>query len=182
MRGFFREDFFYRIYVYPIIMPPLRERKEDILPIAYHFLRQFAHQMKKNVSGFDEEAIRKLTSFEWSGNVRQLRNVVERAVILCERDYISAKELPLMDDLEVLFDHIPATNEELKRMKKELREKAVSKLEKDFVLNALVKNNWNVTRAAKQVGLQRTNFHNLMKKHGITRPKGLKDNIPANHD
>ena len=169
--GSFREDFFYRIYVYPIVMPPLRERKEDILPIAYHFLKQFASQMQKNIKGFDDDAIRKLTSFDWPGNVRQLRNVVERAVILCETDQISAKELPLMD-VETLIDHIPTTNEEFKRMKKQLREKAVSKLEKDFVLNALMRNNWNVTRAAEQVGLQRTNFHNLMKKHGITRPRG----------
>jgi len=77
--GSFREDFFYRIYVYPIVMPPLRERKEDILPIAYHFLKQFSEQMKKDIKGFDDEAIKKLISFDWPGNVRQLRNVTERA-------------------------------------------------------------------------------------------------------
>jgi len=68
------------------------------------------------------------------------------------------------------IERVPSTNEELKRIKKEIRQKAVSTVEKNFVLNALMQSNWTVTRAAKKVGLQRTNFQNLMKKHGITLP------------
>jgi DNA-binding NtrC family response regulator len=108
--------------------------------------------------------------YDWPGNARQLRNVVERAVILCEDDIITTKDLPLGDDIEELIQQAPSTNEELKQLKKEVRRKAVNKLEKDFVLNALIKNKWNVTRAAARVDLQRTNFQNLMKKHGIKRP------------
>ena len=166
-QGFFREDFYYRIFVYPISMPPLRERKEDILPIAYHFLEQFNRSIRKNIVGFDAGAVNKLTQYDWPGNVRQLRNAIERAAILCDREHISLKELPFADDFEQLIEHIPSTNEELKRIKKEIRQKAVSEVEKNFVLNALTLNNWNVTQAAKKVGLQRTNFQNLMKKHGI---------------
>jgi DNA-binding NtrC family response regulator len=172
--GSFREDFYYRIFVYPIIIPQLRERKMDILPISYHFLKQFCHVLGKNVTGFDDNAVKRLTEYDWPGNVRQLRNVIERAVILCEKDQISIKELPLLgdiDDIEQLIEYIPSTNEELKRVKKEIRQKAVSKVEKNFVMNALEQNNWNVTRAAKKTGLQRTNFQNLMKKHGITLPR-----------
>lgn len=175
--GSFREDFYYRIFVYPIIMPPLRERKMDILPIAYHFLQQFSQNMGKSIRGFDDNAVNRLTEYDWPGNIRQLRNVIERAVILCEKDEITLKELPLlgdMGDIEQLIEYIPSTNEELKRIKKEIRQKAVSKVEKNFILNALVQNNWNVTRAAQKVGLQRTNFQNLMKKHVITLPQHSK--------
>ncbi|MFC1489557.1 sigma-54-dependent transcriptional regulator, partial [Thermodesulfobacteriota bacterium] len=113
--GALREDFYYRIFVYPIIMPPLRERKMDILPIAYHFLKQFNTSLNKHIVGFDDRAISRLTEYDWPGNVRQLRNAIERAVILCEKDKITLKELPVlgdMGDVEQLIDHIPTTNEE----------------------------------------------------------------------
>ncbi|MFC1813996.1 sigma-54-dependent transcriptional regulator [Thermodesulfobacteriota bacterium] len=172
--GSLREDFYYRIFVYPIMMPPLRERKMDILPISYHFLKQFSQSLGKNIAGFDNDAIGRLTEYDWPGNVRQLRNAIERAVILCEKEKITLKELPVlgdMGDVEQLIDHVPSTNEELKKIKKEIRQKAVRKVEKNFVLNALMQNSWNVTRAAKNTGLQRTNFQALMKKHNIQLPR-----------
>ena len=170
-QGSFREDFYYRIDVYPILLPPLRERKMDILPIAYHFLNQFNEKLGKHITGFDTEAITRFSEYDWPGNVRQLRNLIERAAILSETDQIALKDLPLlgvMDDIAQLLDNIPVSNEELKRVKKEIRQKAVRKVEKKFIMNALVNNNWNVTQAAQSVGLQRSNFHNLMKKYGIT--------------
>jgi DNA-binding NtrC family response regulator len=170
-KGAFREDFYYRIDVYPILLPTLKERKMDILPIAYHFLNQFSEKMGKPIAGFNKEAVNRLAEYDWPGNVRQLRNVVERAAILSETDQISLNDLPLlgeMDEIEQLLENIPSTNEELKHIKKEIRQKAVHQVEKKFILNALVNNNWNVTQAAQSVGLQRSNFHNLMKKYGIT--------------
>jgi DNA-binding NtrC family response regulator len=172
--GTFREDFYYRIYVYPIMLPPLKDRRMDILPIAYHFLRQFCQSMGKAISGFDDEVSRRLTEYSWPGNVRQLRNAIERAVILCDRDRVSLRDFPdlrELEEIEDLIENIPATNEELKRVKKQVRDKAISKVEKNFILNALEKFDWNVTRAAKHVGMQRSNFHNLMKKHNITLPR-----------
>ncbi|MBL7180198.1 MAG: sigma-54-dependent Fis family transcriptional regulator [Desulfobacterales bacterium] len=172
--GAFREDFYYRIYVYPIMIPPLRERKTDILPIAYYFLKQFGDLLSKNITGFDDNAVNHLIAYDWPGNVRQLRNIIERAAILCEKDQITLKELPFLGDsgdIEELIDAIPATNEELKQVKKEIRQKAIMKVEKSFVLNALQASDRNVTRAAQQVGLQRTNFQNLMKKHNIKLPR-----------
>ena len=169
--GNFREDFYYRIYVYPIRMPPLRERKEDVLPIAYHFLEQFNQTLKKEISGFEEGAAERLTEYEWPGNVRQLKNMVERAVILCDSDRIGVNELPFLDDIQQLADQVPETNDELKRLKKTIRQRAVQNIEKNFVLNALMRSDWNVTRAAKQVGLQRTNFQALMRKHGVLLPR-----------
>lgn len=172
--GSFREDFYYRIFVYPIAMPPLRERKEDILPIAYHFLEQFNRSLGKNIKGFDSNAVNKLTQYDWPGNVRQLRNAIERAIILCDKELISLKELPFTDEVEQLIERVPSTNEELKRIKKEIRQRAAGEVEKNFIINALALNNWNVTQAAKKVGLQRPNFQNLMKKHGIKLQQSVK--------
>ncbi|MBW1829995.1 MAG: hypothetical protein JRI74_11315 [Deltaproteobacteria bacterium] len=152
----------------------MRERKIDILPIAYHFLEQFNGSIGKSITGFEDEAINRLAEYDWPGNVRQLRNAIERAVILCEKDRISLRELPLLDDVELLMEYIPSTNDELKKLKKEIRQKAVNKVERSFVLNALMQNDWNVTRSAEKVGLQRTNFQSLMKKHSIIRPKNIK--------
>ncbi|MEX1352773.1 MAG: sigma-54 dependent transcriptional regulator [Desulfobacterales bacterium] len=169
--GSFREDFYYRIDVYPILLPPLRDRKTDILPIAYHFLNQFSENMSKQIKGFAKETVARLTEYDWPGNVRQLRNTIERATIMCESDQISLNDLPMpgdMSDIDQLLENIPSTNEELKRIKKEIRQKAVGKVEKNFILRALEKNKWNVTQAAQSVGLQRSNFHNLMKKYSIT--------------
>jgi len=172
--GSFRQDFYYRIYVYPILLPPLKARKEDILPIAYHFLNQFSRKMDKTVTGFDDDAVSRLTEYGWPGNVRQLRNVVERAVILCEKATIGLKDLPLLSDIsdiERLFDNTPTTNEELKTVKARIRQKAVARVERNFLTHALARHDWNVTQAAKAVGMQRPNFQNMMKKHGITLPK-----------
>jgi len=173
--GSFRQDFYYRIFVYPIILPPLRERKMDILPIAYHFIKQFEASLGKSVKGIDDIATSRLLAYDWPGNIRQLRNTIERAMILCDGDRIGIQDLPLFSqdgDLDNLAEQIPATNEEFKQLKKEIRQKAVLKIEKNFILNALTRSDWNVTRAAQATGLQRTNFQSLMKKHGIKLTDG----------
>ncbi|PKN61780.1 MAG: Fis family transcriptional regulator [Deltaproteobacteria bacterium HGW-Deltaproteobacteria-15] len=166
--GSFREDFYYRIFVYPIFTPPLRERKLDVLPIAYHFLRQCRDRTGKDIRGFDKESLNRLTAYDWPGNVRQLKNAIERAVILCEREEITARELSLSEDTGSSTPCIPETNEELKRLRREIRETSIRDLERNFILQALMQNDWNVTRAARKVGLQRPNFQNLMKKHGVS--------------
>ncbi len=169
--GHFRQDFYYRIFVYPILVPPLRDRKEDILPIAHHFLRQLNKRLGKNISGFTDEAASRLTAHDWPGNVRQLRNTIERAVILCEADRIGPADLPAASEIGSLIDQVPATNEELKDLKKEIRQKAVAQVEKNFLLNALIENHWNIARAARAAGLQRSNFQAMMRKHGIRKPR-----------
>jgi DNA-binding NtrC family response regulator len=175
--GSFREDFYYRIFVYPILLPPLRERKTDILPIAEHFLRHYSRQMNKMIRGMDTEVVRRLTGYDWPGNVRQLRNVIERAVILCEQDRLTAKDLDLPATTAAAREaelNVPRSKDDLKRLKKAIRRSSVDELEKRFLLQALSLNEWNVTRASKATGLQRTNFQNLLKKHGITARPPLK--------
>ena len=100
--------------------------------------------------------------------------MIERAIILCDGNTVGTEELPLLGeigDLDNLVEATPTTNEELKQVKKDIRQKAVEKVEKNFLLNALIKNDWNVTHAAEKTGLQRTNFQSLMKKHRIRLPK-----------
>lgn len=174
-QGRFRHDFYYRIYVYPIFLPPLRERHEDILPIAYHFINQFSKQMNKPIKGLTPESVQRLTACDWPGNARELRNVIERAMIQCESDYITPKDLSLdqnNDDLAKLIEQVPETNEALKQVKKEIRQKAVAHVEKNFALQALVQSEWNVSEAARRTGLKRTNFQAMMRKYGIKRPAG----------
>jgi DNA-binding NtrC family response regulator len=175
--GTFRRDFYYRIFVYPILIPPLRERKDDVLPIANHFLSQFIRRMDKPITDFEDAANKRLLSFDWPGNVRQLRNVIERSVIHCEGDRIGPADIFLNDSTlgePAAQESIPQNNEALKQAKKNLRMAAISDLEKKFLLNAQEQNNWNVTKAARETGLQRTNFQNLMKKHGIVLPHRLR--------
>ncbi len=171
--GQFREDFYYRIFVYPIVIPTLNDRKMDILPIAYFFLNQFSEKLGKKIEQFDEKSASRLIEYHWPGNVRQLKNVIERAVILCEDTLITLKDLPMLgeiSEIDEMIESIPKTNEELKSLKKKVRQKAVNKIERNFLLNALAENNWNVTKASSVTGLQRTNFQALMKKHNISRP------------
>jgi len=129
--------------------------------------------MGKSITGFEEHAVDRLTTYDWPGNVRQLRNTIERAVILCDRNSISSADLPHLGDIgdiEKLMENVPATSEELKALKKEIREKSVQKIEENFIVNALKKNKWNITRAAQATGMQRPNFQKLIKKHGIQMP------------
>jgi Nif-specific regulatory protein len=93
-QGKFREDLYYRINVFPVFIPPLRERKEDILLIVDHFIHRFNKENKKRVKGINRAALDLLMAYGWPGNVRELENVVERAVILCQKDLITPQELP----------------------------------------------------------------------------------------
>jgi len=174
--GTFRPDFYYRIFVYPIFIPPLCERQSDILPIAYHFLNQLRRKMNRPAKHISPEAAARLIEYDWPGNVRQLRNVIERAVILCEDLQIKIADLPMLADSADLYtvtESVPQTNAELKRMKKRIRRQAVAQIEKAFIQHALNRHDWNVTRAAKATGMQRPNFQNMMKKHGISLPQSV---------
>lgn len=171
--GTFREDLFYRINVFPITLPPLRERKEDIPPLAWHFLRQKCEETGKKIRGFAPEAMNLLVNASWPGNVRELKNTVERLVITADGRMIQPDDLPeRMRNATACADHIPVprTNEELKEVKRRLRDAAVDDLERAFVLDAIERNDWNITKAAQETGIQRPNFHALMRKHGIHRP------------
>ena len=166
--GTFREDLFYRINIFPIQVPPLRERKDDIPALAFHFLRVFSDELGKKVEEFSEGAMSVLVNYGWPGNVRELENTIHRAVILATDKVIRQAHLVNIVDMVVQSDfEVPRTSDELKRIKKETREKSVEGIEKLFVLEALKRNAWNVTKSAEETGMQRANFQALMKKYQI---------------
>lgn len=166
----FREDLFYRLNVFPIFIPPLRERKEDIPRLAYHFLRVFCRETGKRIEGFTDDALETLVNQQWPGNVRQLKNIIERLVIMADHKFLDRSHL-----LEHLHgkringgNSVPETLEELKAVRKYLIDVRFGELEKAFLIKALKACEGNVTRAAAKVGMQRPNFHALMKKHKIS--------------
>ncbi len=166
--GSFREDLYYRINVFPIHSPALRDRREDIPALAFHFLKIFCAELGKPVSGISAGAMSALTNHEWPGNVRELENTIQRAAILASDDVIRQADLASILDRGSASDvDVPRTGEDLKRFKKIAREKSVEDVEKLFVLETLRRNESNVTRSAQETGMQRSNFQALMKKHNI---------------
>jgi len=121
-----------------------------------------------------EDALHLLEQFDWPGNVRQLDAVIERAVIGCDGEVIEPRHLPCMIARHTLPAGvaIPRTNHEFLALKKRMRELAVADLEREFVLDALQRNGWNVTRAAAEVGIQRPNFQMLMRRHAVRAAHG----------
>ncbi len=168
--GTFREDLFYRLNVFPIILPPLQERRDDIPRLAYHYLRHFCRKTGKRIEGFSDDALEMLVNHEWPGNVRQLKNVVERLVIMADRDILDSLDLlePIQMKGFLKGDSIPETLEELRAVKRQLLEDKYGQLEKAFLLKALKRCKGNITHAAEKVGMQRSNFSALMKKHKIS--------------
>ena len=166
--GTFRDDLYYRINIFPIHIPPLRERREDIPALAFHFLKTFSAELGKKVNELSDDAMNVLLNHAWPGNVRELENTIQRAVILASDKVIRKAHLQSIIDAGATQDaQAPRTSDELKRVKKAAREKSVERIEQAFVLEALRRNSWNVTRSAEETGMQRANFQALMKKHGI---------------
>jgi len=167
--GTFREDLYYRLNIVPIYLPPLRERPDDIPLLAVHFLKRYSEEIGKTIKGFTPEAMERLMKYPWPGNVRELENVIQRTVVMLDEEMVKVEHLilPGQPEKPTTESPIPMTSEELKEIKKQLREKAVEEIEKAFVINALNRNEWNVTRAAEEVGMLRPNFQALMRKYGL---------------
>jgi len=153
-QGLFREDLFYRIHVIPIYLPPLRERKEDIPPLADHFLKKFSQQMKKDIKGLSPSALQKLMLHDWPGNARELENTIEYAVAMAQRE--------ILTDEYILQTKEAFPNEPLKPLK-ELRDD----FEKSYLIHLLEICKGNVSQAAKVAGKYRADFYDLLKKHDL---------------
>jgi len=157
----FRSDLFYRLNVVSIRIPSLRERVDDILPLAHHFLRKF--DPSERLKGFDALAVQILRRYPWPGNVRELQNVVERASLLSRGDEISAADLP-----SELHGNGELTRSVPLPMGTTLIA-AREDFERYFIVQCLRRNNGNVSRAAREAGLRRQNFYQKLHKYGIQR-------------
>ncbi len=166
--GSFREDLYYRVNVFPIHAPALRERRDDIPALAYHFLKKFCNELEKPLCDISQAAMSTLVNYEWPGNVRELENTVHRAIILCSDKAIHQAHLVnIMEASPQLDLEVPRNSDDLKRIKKIAREKSVEDVEKLFVQETLKRNASNVTRSAEETGMQRSNFQAMMKKYNI---------------
>ncbi len=169
--GAFRDDLFFRLNIIPVDLPPLRERKGDLSLLIKYFLHKYSIEIGKDIRSMTSDALAMLEEYDFPGNVRELENIIERAVVLAEGDTISKEGLELQPSrgespAEALF--VPQSLDELKESKRHIRERAVEPIEKAFVINALRRNNWNVTRAAEETGMLRPNFQALLKKLKIS--------------
>ncbi len=159
-RGEFRNDLYYRLNVLPIYVPPLRKRKEDIAPLSEHFLKAACRDVKKQVVGFSDDAMGLMLSYSWPGNIRELENAVERAVVVARDTYISAADLSIGDRPE---DRNMYHGKNLKD--------AITLFKKHFIRSALEENDWNQTETARVLDIQRTYLSRLIKELGIAGSK-----------
>lgn len=153
--GKLREDLFYRISAISVYLPPLRERREDIMPLANSFLKRFASQANRVIKGFTPNGIERLTGFEWPGNVRQLQNEVQRAVLLCEGDEVDATDLSITK--------VRASGEESFDTNFTLLEG----VERNAIVQMLKETGGNKLETAKRLGIGRQTLYNKIKAYGI---------------
>ena len=176
-QGKFREDLFYRLNVITVNLPPLRDRPEDIPLLASHFLKLYASKLGKKITGINPAAMEALTVSRWVGNVRELENVIERAVVLTSNEVIDVDDLPPGfreapkggGEVEIFsLAHLPYA--QAKRL-------AMRAFERRYLSALLEKNNYNVSSAARAAGVDRSNFRRLLKQYEVGRHRnGLQPN------
>ncbi len=169
--GTFREDLFFRLNIIPIALPPLRARSGDVETLAAFFLAKHAKETGKSLRGLTREALALLDGYSFPGNVRELENVVERAVVLSRGEWVEPEDLEL--SLEGApptprRGDAPQTAEELKTAKRAAKDRAALPVERAFVLDALRRNAGNISRAAEETGMLRQNFQALLRKLDIS--------------
>jgi two-component system response regulator GlrR len=168
-KGLFRDDLFYRIHVIPVYLPPLRERKDDIMPLLEHFLKKYSELMKKEVKGLTPEALRKLMMHDWPGNVRELENTIEYAVAMTQSDTVT--EDYILQGRSIATERAPSSTPELseERSGAGLRplKDARDAFERDYLIQVLSMTEGNVSQAAKLAGKYRADFYDLLKKHDL---------------
>jgi len=150
--GTFREDLFYRINVITMHLPALRERKEDIKPLVEHFIEKLSQRSTRKIRGVSKAALDKLVRYDWPGNIRELENIIERAMVLCRGEIIDVKDVPL--------EAQPAARSSGERLQD---------VEKQHITTVLGKAGWNLSKAAERLGIHRNTLRAKIKEYGITK-------------
>jgi two-component system, NtrC family, response regulator AtoC len=177
----FREDLYYRLNVVSVKIPPLRERKEDIPALVSYFLNKFIRELKKRIAGISPAAMDKITSYGWPGNVRQLENVLKRATVLCQGEWILEDQVLLEKEGEraettggsekkSVEEMIDLLFEELSKPPLEPRDlDLISTLEKGLILRALRKTKGNQVQAAQLLGINRSTLRGKIDRYHIKK-------------
>lgn len=162
-KGEFRADLYYRLKVFPIAIPPLRERPDDILPLVWHYVHKYAQRLKKTIDTIPAEAIAAFRRYPWPGNVRELQHFMERSVVLTSGSVLEAPVAALDHDTHKPSGGAPPTN------------RTMEEIERQSILDALRESNWVVggpMGAARRLGLKRTTLASRMERLGISRASG----------
>ena len=157
-KGNFREDLFYRLNVIPIIVPPLRERRDDIPVLVEHFLDYFAVEYGQRPKRIMPDGLAMIEAYDWPGNIRELRNVIERLVIMTSSNIITAKNIVIGGSTRSDYFAFATLKE------------ARDSFEKDFIIKKLDENNWNISKTAEILDIERSNLHRKIKAYDITTP------------
>ena len=160
--GRFREDLFYRLKVFPLRVPPLRERSEDVPILAAHFLRKYCQDFGRAVTGFSQQAMEMLQAYQWPGNVRELENEVQRLVIqVDDGDFVQPEHLsPKIRQVENILDRVHPTKGTLREM--------MDQVEKWILVEALKEHGNNKSQTAKTLGITREGLHKKLKGFGMS--------------
>ncbi|MEA3437367.1 MAG: helix-turn-helix domain-containing protein, partial [Thermodesulfobacteriota bacterium] len=159
--GSFREDLFYRLNVISLDIPPLRQRRDDIVLLAQHFLQDFSAKNRKQIKGFTPKAIDRLIRYDWPGNVRELMNAVERAVVLARSEHIDDK------DLAIIQTPLGQTAESTPVLDDINYNITLEDMERTAVIKTLKTSDGNKSEAARRLGITRKTLHKKLKKYGI---------------
>jgi two-component system nitrogen regulation response regulator NtrX len=169
--GLFREDLFYRLDVFPIHVPALRDRREDIPLLLNYFANLTSKELKVKPKYFNEESVKLLMNYNWPGNIRELQNHITRAILLTKSDIITPDDLDFSlrkgNDDYLGIEIVPETWEEMDELRKKAVELAARKVEKIFLEFILNKYEGNISRAADAIGINRANLHKMIKKCGL---------------
>jgi len=161
--GKFREDLFYRLSVIPIHLPQLKQREEDILPLAEYFLNKFNQRRRRNILGLNEPVKGRFLNYDWPGNVRELENVIERAVIFEEGPYISLSSLPAH------LRRVPSSPMEIRSSNDTID--SLEQVEITHIKNVLERTNWNRSKTARLLGIDRKTLYDKIKKYNLKPTK-----------
>jgi transcriptional regulator with PAS, ATPase and Fis domain len=171
--GAFRLDLYYRLNIINISIPPLRQRKEDIVDLVTHFVRRYRQAFKKDINFLPQSVINRLLQHEWPGNVRELENVIQRAVLMAKGSIITENELIFDIPAEAEQSTGPSPLSYLQRLEGMPLKRMIAELEREIILNALEKHRGNVALTATDLQLGKTAFYDKMKRYDIA-PKEIK--------
>jgi DNA-binding NtrC family response regulator len=165
-KGNFRQDLYYRLKVIDITIPPLRERREDIPILVEHYIKEFSERHNKEVQGIDPDALKQIMEFHWPGNVRQLVNILERAVVLASRPILRTEDLP--EDLIIRSGFSEGFLDELMHLPfKEAKERITTHFMKEYLARKLHNNQGNISHTAAELGIHRQSLQMMLRRLGI---------------
>jgi len=168
----FRSDLFYRLNVVPIDLPPLRERKEDIFPLIEYFVEFFNKKIGRNISNVSNKALNLLIDYDWPGNIRELKNVIEHMVIMSKGNVIGMQNLPteirsIDKDVGFRSGDLIENDSEIMPDYRKTKRALIEGFERNYLKKLLEKNDWNISQSAREIKMHRSSFQRLARKHGL---------------